>query len=55
MRIEGVAIIPTCPECGAHWLPADRERWQAWLTNDEPPEVVFYCPACAGREFGDAA
>jgi hypothetical protein len=20
---------------------------------DEPPEIVFYCPACAEREFGD--
>jgi hypothetical protein len=19
---------------------------------DEPPEIVFYCPECAGREFG---
>jgi hypothetical protein len=36
------------------WLPADKVRWQAWLTDDEPPELVFYCPACAGREFGGA-
>ncbi len=21
---------------------------------DEPPEVVFYCPECAEREFGGA-
>jgi len=34
------------------WLPDDDERWQAWLTDDEPPEVVFYCPTCAEREFG---
>jgi hypothetical protein len=29
------------------------ERCQAWLTDDEPPEVVFYCADCAAREFGD--
>jgi hypothetical protein len=35
----------------AHWLPADEERWQAHLDSDdldEPAEVVFYCPECAG-------
>ena len=53
MNIEGVAITPTCPECGASWLPADETRWQAWLTDDEPPEPVFYCPACAERDFRD--
>ena len=52
MPIEGVAIIPRCAECEACWLPADRERWQAWLTDDEPPELAFYCPECAEREFG---
>jgi hypothetical protein len=53
-HIEGVAIIPRCAECEANWLPADEERWQAWLTDDEPPELVFYCPDCAEREFGAA-
>jgi hypothetical protein len=52
MHIERVAIIPRCAECEAHWLPADQERWQAWLTDDEPPELVFYCVECAEREFG---
>jgi hypothetical protein len=28
------------------------DRWQAYLTDDEPPEVAFYCPHCAEREFG---
>jgi hypothetical protein len=40
----------------ACWLPADDERWRADLGSDdldEPAEVVFYCPACAEREFGD--
>jgi hypothetical protein len=51
MPIEGVALIPRCAECEAHWLPADEERWQAWLTDDGPPELAFYCPDCAEREF----
>ena len=55
MDTEGVATIPRCAECEAHWLPADRTtRWQAWLTDDEPAELVFYCPACGEREFGGA-
>jgi hypothetical protein len=49
---ESVALIPECGECEAHWLPADEEHWSAYLTDDEPPEVVFYCPDCAEREFG---
>jgi hypothetical protein len=32
-------------------LPADEERWAAYLIDDELPELVFYCPACAEREF----
>jgi hypothetical protein len=29
--------------------------WEAYLadlTDDEPPELAFYCPDCASREFG---
>ena len=52
MHSDLVAIIARCAECEAHWLPADEERWQAWLTDDEPPELVFYCPTFAEREFG---
>jgi hypothetical protein len=36
MPIEGVAIIPRCAECDALWLPADEDRWSAYLTDDEP-------------------
>jgi hypothetical protein len=25
-------------------------RWRGHLTDDEPAEVVFYCPSCAERE-----
>jgi hypothetical protein len=53
MSAESVALIPQCAECGACWLPADDERWHAYLTDDEPAEVAFYWPGCAEREFGD--
>jgi hypothetical protein len=36
-----------CAECGEHWLPTDPELWFAYYTDDEPPELVFYCPECA--------
>jgi hypothetical protein len=52
MPLESVALTPTCAECETVWLPADEERWQAWLTDDEPPELAFYCSDCAEREFG---
>jgi hypothetical protein len=48
-----VALIPSSAECEAHWLPADDERWSAYHTDDEPPELAFYCSDCAEREFGD--
>ena len=44
MPLERVALIPTCAECETVWLPVDEARWQAWLTDDELPELVFYCP-----------
>jgi hypothetical protein len=48
---ENVALTPECTECDACWLPADEERWAAYLTDDEPPELAFYCPDCGEREF----
>jgi len=30
-----------------------REPLAGVLTDDEPPELAFYCPECAEREFGD--
>jgi hypothetical protein len=48
-------MIPSCAECGTRWLTVDDERWRAYLGShdlDEPPEGVFYCPACVEREFG---
>ena len=52
MPLEKVALMPKCAECQAVWLPADEERWRAYLTDDEPPELAFYCPECARQEFG---
>jgi hypothetical protein len=49
---ERVALIRECAECEIPWLPADESRWQAYLTDDQPPELGFYCPSCADREFG---
>jgi len=56
MRAGSVALIPRCAECEARWLPADDERWRAYLGGDdldEPGEVVIYCPQCAEPEFGE--
>jgi hypothetical protein len=54
MSAEQVALIPRCVECAAVRLPGDVDRWQAWLTDDEPAELAFYCRRCAEREFGDS-
>jgi hypothetical protein len=32
---QPVALIPRCAGCEAVLLPADEERWQAWLTDDK--------------------
>jgi len=46
---EQVALTPRCAECLDVWLPADEDRWRAYL--DTEGELVFYCPGCAEREF----
>jgi hypothetical protein len=48
-RLEPVWLL--CEECGV--LTIDHAPWLALLTDDEPPEVATYCPACAEREFSD--
>lgn len=53
MSAERVALVPECAERNARWLPADEDRWQAYLTDDEPPALAFFCPECAEREFAD--
>ncbi len=51
MSAEQFASIPQCAECHEVRLPDDEERWRAYLDTDD--ELVFYCPECAGREFGE--
>jgi hypothetical protein len=33
------------------WLANDGDCWEAYLTDDEPPDLAFFCPECAEREF----
>ena len=40
-----------CVECARPWDVAT-ERWRVYLTDDDPPEAVPYCPDCAAEEFG---
>jgi hypothetical protein len=51
---EGAAPVLQCAECKRLWIPLDADHWSAYLTDDEPPEVAFFCPRCAEREFGGA-
>ena len=53
MSTEQVALIPCYVECGSVWWPEVEDRFAAYLTDDEPPELAFYCSECAEREFGD--
>ena len=52
MSAEQVALIVHCAECDGLWLPADDDCWSAYHTDDEPPELAFFCPECSEREFG---
>ena len=49
MSAEQIALFARCIECGDLWLPADNERWRAYLASDG--EIAFYCASCATREF----
>ncbi len=44
-----------CVECGT-LSSLEARRWRSYRiddpTEDEPPALAFYCPACAEREFG---
>jgi hypothetical protein len=41
--VDGVALIPKCAECEAVWLPADEERWTAYLGGDDLDEAARDC------------
>ena len=41
-----------CVECRRIWLSTDLDRWRPfWLEEGPEPRLVFYCAACAEREF----
>ena len=41
-----------CAECDAE-AQEEARGWRAYLTHDDPPEVVTFCHECAEREFED--
>jgi hypothetical protein len=48
-----VFVLPIrCVECKRRWDDPG-ERWRIYLTCDEPPDPVWYCPECARGEFED--
>lgn len=44
-----------CARCG-RWCEGEAGGWRAYRSNDltgeEPAEIVFLCPDCVVREFG---
>lgn len=45
----------TCGECGREDLDQGR-GWRGYLVDlddDGADEVIFFCPRCVAREFGD--
>jgi hypothetical protein len=56
-RRLAAAVPLRCAECGTESRPGER-GWRGCRTDepgvDEPPAVAFFCPPCAGREFGPA-
>ena len=46
-RVEPIV----CIECRRPWLDPG-ERWRIYVLDEDPPEAVPYCSACARREFG---
>jgi hypothetical protein len=33
--------IPQCAECKEVWLPADEDRWRAYLDTDDEPRLLL--------------
>ena len=54
MKAESLVPIPCCVECGLVWWPDEDDRFAAYLSADEPPELIFYCSECAERDLGFA-
>jgi hypothetical protein len=51
VKAERLAVILCVIECGRAWWPNEEDRFVAYLTDDEPPELA--CSKCAEREFKD--
>jgi hypothetical protein len=51
---DGVRVL-ACAEC-PRVSSVSARGWKAYRSDDpeteEPPELAFYCPDCARREFG---
>jgi RNA polymerase subunit RPABC4/transcription elongation factor Spt4 len=50
-----LTTLLTCGECGREDFDHGR-GWRGYLVDlddDGADEVVFFCPRCAAREFGD--
>jgi hypothetical protein len=46
-----ISIEPVrCLECGRFWIETS-EHWRMYLSAEEPPRPLTYCPDCARREF----
>jgi hypothetical protein len=43
MPVEPVALISRCAECEAAWLPADEERWRAYLGSSRRSPISALC------------
>lgn len=46
---HGAEVIG-CIECTRPWN-VPNERWRVYVTEDDPPQAVAYCPDCAAKEF----
>jgi hypothetical protein len=44
MHAKSVALIPVAQNARRTGYRRTRNRRSACLTDDEPPELVFYCP-----------
>jgi len=43
-----------CAECDRPGPPG-APCWETMLPDDEPPQVLLFCPRCVEREFSDSA
>jgi hypothetical protein len=50
---EPVAPILQCELCRRVWVPADKDRWRAYPTDDAGELFFFFCARVRAREFDD--